>query len=160
MEARASKYQVQSPRVGKVKSPLAKPKQQKYPEQYIVLNKTGKERKKEKFFVRTKPTTECAFEPDISAEESLALRSQIQTHAAEHIQKRIREFLNRQRAAKAAAERADKQQDTSEQTQAKIASQTGRLTLTGKSGKKIQIGKKDPEIEPISSFLEEEDKND
>lgn len=154
MQARASKYQVQSPRVGKVKSPLAKTKQQKYPEQYIYLNKTGKERKKQQFFGMKKPTTECAIEPEISAEESLLLRSEIQTHAAEQIQKRIREFLNRQRVAKAVM------QDTTVQTQTKIGSQNGTLTLTGKSGRKIQIGKKDPEIEPISSFLEEEDKTD
>lgn len=155
MQAR-SKYQVQSPRVGKVKSPLAKTKQQKYPEQYIYLNKTGKERKKQQFFGMMKPTTECAIEPEISAEESLLLRSQIQTHAAEQIQKRIREFLNRQRVAKAVMQ----QQDAAAQTQTKIGSQNGTLTLTGKSGRKIQIGKKDPEIEPISSFLEEEDKTD
>lgn len=155
-----SKYQVKSPRVGKVKSPLAKAKKPKYPDQYIYLNKTGKQ----KFFIMTKPTTDCAVEPDISSDESLILRSQIQTHAAEQIQKRIREFLNRQRIAKAKQEGIEYDKTDETTPVAKIDKENHTLTLTSKSGKKVQIGKpkakKEPEIEPISSFLEEEDKND
>lgn len=144
MSTRAPKYSVSSPRVAKVKSPLSKAKKSKYPDQFIYLNKSRKERN----LVITKPTTDCSIEPEMCEDDLLILRSQIQTHAAKQIQKRIREFLNRQREQ-------SKQQTENNTVNVKG---TGILTLTGKSGKRVVIRTtKDPEVETISNFLEEED---
>ena len=89
----ALKYQIPSPHIAKIKSPLQTRKKEKGGgvEAFVYFNRTEKNRD----LVLTKPMVGVSIAPEISAEESLVMRSQVQDYAIRVIQRRIRSFIRR-----------------------------------------------------------------
>lgn len=144
----ALKYQIPSPRIAKIKSPLQKRKKEKGggAEAYVYLNRTEKTRD----LVLTKPMVGVSIAPEISAEESLIMRSQVQDYAIRVIQRRIRSFIRRKQQEPSpeeetgASENSDYTNDCSLHLD-RILQGKDRWTFYFKSGKVVKVVPPDEE---------------
>lgn len=89
-----SRYPVSSPRIAKIKSPLHTKRVQKGgTEAFVYFNRTEKNRD----LILTGPIVSVSMAPEVSAEDSLTMRSKVQDFAVRVIQRRVRSFLRRMR---------------------------------------------------------------